>query len=725
MKIGIIVFGLLIMFLLTGFSSFASERSDADKFEDAHPVDVGFFKGTVTSVTDGGKAIRFDVGIKNGLTSEKHKNKKFTVMRQNMPVAIISLSDIGQGESSGKVEKAIEGITLKAGDAVTSEENALDIRDLKLIDNPYCELMSKTFITENSNYQWNIEPLTLEILGDSYLFTSYDNPNFGKGRISLSDDHCFLYLFDKKGEKKWGYYTNACIWKDFDIEFKLFNRDVRFSSEPNYKIYGDKLYVNGYRIVRDVWVPLKYIKKDGIFVNLDLKSGKEIWRVYDKNDDAAFYSVIYDNFIEKICYLGATNSILYGLNLEKGSYLWEYKMSDEAPENSNFYFDEKEKFVYTSDKNGFIYKIAGKTGQEAWKYKADSPVIKMRKSDGDKENVIYCFDSEKSICAVNTDTGSLVWKYESPGRFITPKLNQISGNVIYAFDESGLAALGKDTGKVNWRAEMKSPSPVYLNTGGILFCISGKKSLQAVNTSGGKINWTYEGKDEISNVINIKGAIYILDKGNVYCLDETTGKEVWQKNDLESPVYLQKYKAKEDPYNIMTLGKIDNESSLIFIGSRKGYISIDPSLRKIVSENKFEDEFVRAIGDDKYYYLISKKHVWTADSTTGKLKWNRAFENEITFVAAPDDGQVYYTDDEFFNVTKTINSRSRKLIGMEAGKIMYILNKETGEIVKQGSEEEFLYPYLEMEAMNKIGEEKIKGVYFYSYGDCLYTLRSK
>lgn len=710
---------------------FSSENSSAEeKFEEAHPVDIGHIKGTLLQILEPGKKVKIDKGEKDGLHIKNDKDKEFTVERQNVPVARLNLVDIGRDDSAAEVKEILPGITLKQGDVITSEVNRLDKRDLLFLDNSFCEFAGKTLISEGGeHYLWNVESLSLYVTGDSYLFTSYGNPYFGN--VSGGDrpfwvgggDRSLLYLFDKEGKKKWGFDTQLCIFKDFNIDWGFFTRKLGFT-EPDYKIYGDRLYLNGYNIRPDMWVPMKVVKASGILFGLDLKTGKELWRLKEPADgyDPAFYGIIYGNFIDKICYLYSTENSLYAVDLTDGKFIWEFKMKGNGIEGGIFY--EKEGFIYSSDNEGYFYKIDTKTGKEVWAVKCDASVIKIENSPKDIEKILYLFDSEKTVSALDDEKGTVIWKYKGDKIFTAPRLNHVSDNLIYVYSEDSITVLARETGKILWKNECKKSYPVYFNLSDILYCVSDKRGLYAIEPKNGKVKWSLKTEEDILDSLFIKNTCYILDKKNIYALDCSTGKEYWRKSEFPDPVYLKKYEPLIDPYNIMNLGKIKNEENLIFIGGKKGYLCINPLTHEIVSEKAFEDEFVRAVGDPETLYLVSKKHIVSLDVKTGKEKWNKDFQEEIVFIAPPAGGGIYYDDEEFFNKKNTINSRSGKLLGLQCGEVFYVLNKDTGETVCDGHVSETIYPYVELQAMNKIGE-KIEGVYFYGFRDCLYTVSSK
>jgi len=721
---------LLIIFFLSPLCYSSESSSAEEKFEEAHSVDVGHIKGTVLQILEPGKKVKISAGEKDGLHIKNDKSKEFTVERQNIPVARLNLLDTGIEESSAEVKEILPGITLKEGDVVTSEINRLDKRDLLFLDSPFCELTAKTLITEGGeHYLWNIENISLYVPRDAYLFTSYGNPYFGN--VSEGDrpfwvgggDRSLLYLFDINGKKRWGFETELCIFKDFNIDWGFFTRKLRFT-EPDYKIYGDRLYLNGYNIRPDMWVPMKVVKASGIFFGINLKTGEEQWRLKEPADgyDPAFYSIIYDNFIDEICYLYSTEASLYAVDMKKGTFIWEFKMKGNGTEGGIFY--QKEGFIYSSDSEGYFYKIDTGTGKEIWSVKCDSPVVKIEKSEKDTEKIIYLFSMEKNISALDEEKGILLWQYKADKVFTAPKLNHLSDNFIYTYDEGSITVLTGETGKTVWKSDVKKPYPVYFNPSDTLCCVSDNKAIYAINTRNGKTKWSLKTAEDITDTLMIKNTFYIMDKMNVYAVDGTSGKEYWKKTGFPEPVYLKKYEPVTDPYNIMNSGKIKNEDNFIFIGGKKGYLCINPAVHELVSENVFEDEFVRAVGDSEHVYLVSTKRIFAFNVKTGKEIWNREFQEEIIFIAPPSEGGIYYDNEEFFNKKNSINSHSRKLLGLQWGEVFYVLNRETGETVCEGNVNDTVYPYLELEAMNKTGE-KIEEVYFYGFRDCLYTVKGK
>jgi len=728
---------LLMSFLLLPATLMAEDEEKNEKGFKYRLLDLGDITGTITEVSDG-KTVKIDIGIKDGM-EEKDKGKPFTVERNNIPVARIRLSEIGQDSSSGEVEEVLEGIEILAGDRITSEIKLLDPGDLEFMDSPCCEFISKTAVAGGDKLLWSLDPVSSPLTGETHLLTCYGHNEdlatimsvgssiFGGilgsfsgeagGTLWGSDDDSFIYLFDEKGNKKWGCEIDASIFK-FSQEEDLSYLSENVKVNPDYKVYSDRLYFNTFD-VRKAFFRSGHMITSGVLFGLDMEKGNLLWHLEDSvfGFDPILYGLIYDNFIDKVCYLYSDKSSLYAVDLTTGEFIWEYPMHSEGVAEG--VFDEKEGFIYAVDKDGYFYKVDAKTGSELWQIKIEKPAMTINHSG----EAIYLFDNDKFIYSIDKNKGNIIWKYESEKSFALPGENFLQGNLIYTYLKDGITAVSADTGKVAWTVEIENPSPLAHEITDTLYCISGENKVCALDIAGGNIKWICETEEEISKVLPVKDTFYILDSGNVYIVNISDGKQITVKNNFSAPVYLKKQE-EFDPYNITKLADIEKVEDLIFIGGQTGFLCIDPATHQIILEQEMNDLFIRAIGVPGSFYFVSEKHLWAIDSGTGKIKWEKDFDDNILFVPPPADGEIYYDNMAFLNKKYTIDSNSRQLLGLMTEKEFYILNRETGEIVSQGNRGDTIYPYLEMEAMNKAGE-KIEGVYFYYYMGDVYTFRGK
>ncbi len=721
---------LIFFFIITLCSTFA--MAEDEKSSEITVLDLGNTRGTVTEVTD--NKVKIDVGTKHGLDSDKDKGKFFTVERQNIPVARLKAEEIGEHISTAEIQEILTGITIKPGDRITSEINILDQGDLLFMDNPFCEFISKTPVAGGDKLIWTMEKLSSDLIGESHMLTCYGhNEDMAKvlsvtssifggflgniagdvaGSVWGSKDESFVYLFDEKGEKKWGSVIDMCIFK-FSEEEGLSYLSENVKIKPEYKIYSDRIYFNTFNV-------RKGLLKDGIMITsgvvfgLNLETGKELWRLKDSvfGFDPILYGLIYDNFIDKVCYLYSSKSSLYAMNLTNGEFIWEFPMHNEGVAEG--VFDEKDGFIYASDKDSYFYKVDAKTGKSQWEIKTDCPVTEVYHRS--EENTLYLFDSKSSVYGIDKAKGILLWKYTSESPFTSQ--NFMSGNVIYTFNSDSITALSKTKGEKIWKVDIKNPSPVDKNITDALYAVS-EDLLYAVDATGGTIKWNYRASGQIKKILTVKDTFYILSEQGVSAVD-MSGKELWKKEGFSESVYLEKQKSDMDPYSIK-LSKTSPEDELIFIAGSHGFLAINPSTHAIVSEKNLGESLVKVTGDSKNLYMNSLNHIWAVDMKKGTVIWDRIFSNKITFMPAPGDGEIYF-DRALFDRKNTISSQSKKLLGLMAGEEFFIMNRETGDIVSQGKET--VYPYLEVQAMNKAGE-KIEGVYFYYNKGYLYTLRGK
>ena len=697
------------------------------KAQEAHFVDTGYVKGSITAVLEGGREVKADVGTKDGLDKKNIDDKYFTVFRKSVPVAILEPVELNSGETRFEVKKTLQGINLEVGDTVTSESCSLHQGDLKILDSPYCELINKTLIGNKAEkVRWKIDPVYVDLLGDGYVFVSYGHPTLSTGSgealpIFLGGDETSLvFLFDSKGERKWGYFTEYCVFKgQADMSLGFFNTYIEFSSdEPDYKISGDKLYLNIYENVLDPWAVMEFMKANGVYIALDLMTGQELWKAKAPEDDPAFYKII-NNYIKNEGYLYSSEAGIYCVNLEDGKDVWSFEMDDDGTEEGIFVL--KDGYLYVSDNEKHFYKLNTENGMPVWSAEGNGPFVRLQfeKENGDR---IYLFDSKKSVSSLNTETGETLWSYTSDSDFTSPKANQLAGDKIYTFNEKGIEVFSKDTGSPVLTVEVKNPEPYFFEEDSC-YCISHKKNICKADLAGGRVIWTFEGEKEIKKVIPLKDVIYVLDTENIYSLDKNTGRELFKREELSKPEYLEEYVPEVDPYNIINMGKVSSEEKVILIKGEKGFLTINPVTNQIILDKEFNDgKFQTAVGDKDTFYIASENNLWAVDNVTGEVRWNKSFDEKINFLAKPEDGKIYYEEEEYYTSRHIITSKSEKLLGMKAGDTFYILDKATGEVINQGNSEVTLYPYLEIEAMNKI-KEKGNPVLFYCYEDSLYTFK--
>ena len=698
-------------------------------------LDFGDFKGTISEIS--GKSVKIDLGLKDGL-EEEDDGKPFTVEKNHVPVARLRLSEVGEDSSSADIEEVLDDIELAVGDNVTSEVKILDEGDIMFMDSPYCEFLSKTAVAGGDKLLWSLDPVSSPLMGNAHLLTCYGHNEdmatimsvgtsmFGilgslasetGGTLWGSDDDSFIYLFDEEGERKWGCEVDASIFKfssDENLSYLSENVKVR----PDYKVYSDRIYFNTFD-VRKAFFRSGHMITSGVLFGLNLETGDVMWHLKDSvfGFDPVLYGLIYDNFIDKVCYLYSDKSSLYAVDLTNGEFLWEYAMHSEGIAEG--VFDEAEGFIYAVDKDGYFYKVEAKTGNEVWQVKTDGPALNINHS----KEAIYLFDNDKFIYAVDQNNGAILWKYSSEDDFDLPQENFLNGDLIYTFLKNSVTAVSKDTGKVVWKCEVEKASPLSHDVAHSLYCISDENKFCAIDISSGSIIWSYETEEEIGKVLPVKDAFYIFDSGSIYILDKVSGKELLVKNNFPGPVYLKKQE-EIDPYNITKLIDVEEEQDLVFIGGTGGFLAIDPATHTIITEQSMDEALVRALGVPGSFYFVSENHIWAVDSSTGTVKWDKPFEAEILFIPPPADGEIYYDNMAFLNKNYTIESNSKKLLGLMTDEGFFILDRETGEVVTHSSSDESVYPYLELEAMNKVGEE-IKGVYFYYYMGYVYAFRGK
>ena len=582
MKNKIFLFCLMIFFAFTVISpSLLAEQSQEDKDDEGSSMDIGNIKGSIIEITgeEDEAIIKIDAGFEDGIDVEKEIGSMFTVIRKGVPVAVLEVTQPGEKESICKIDDLLDGIKLENGEKVESGEIDLEQGDIVFLDSPGYELLSKTELFGH----WDFAPVNSDLLGDAHILTIYEHDDtasdivasqgfFGKIIASFvgSDDDSYMFFFDEYGDKNWGYEVDMCL---FDL----------IRNKPDYKVFGDKVFFNTYNIQKD-HITGGYRETSGVLFGLNLETGEELWRLKDEvtGYDPVLYSLVYDNFIDKVCYLYSDKASLYAVDLLTGKFIWEFVMHSQGVAEG--YFSERDGFLYAADKDGYFYKVKSQDGTEVWAFKAEAPIIKINYPKIDSSTV-FLFDSKKSIYALNEESGTCLWTYTAAENFENPYKNQLMGDMIFVYEKDSIAAVSKDKGSKIWSYKILDPYPLYYEDN-ILYCLSGYKNLQVIDINRGNLLWAYNGKEDIYRVIPMKDALYILDDHNIYARSKSDGQEFWHKDKLEEPAYLPKVKAKpkDDPYSIEEIGKDNSGDDLFFLADKHHYFVIDSLTHDILVE---------------------------------------------------------------------------------------------------------------------------------------------
>jgi|GEM_PF-679247 len=165
---------------------------------------------------------------------------------------------------------------------------------------------------------------------------------------------------------------------------------------------------------------------------------------------------------------------------------------------------------------------------------------RVRSSPTIFENLVVCGSDDGVVYCLNLEDGKENWIFET-GDMVRSSPLIVNGKVYIASMDNKLYCLNVYTGEKIWAAHtggIVEASPTYSEKGRLIIIGSYAQKMFAFKADNGQIAWTFdidtsEVKDNkiIASCSVANERVFFGDNaGNVYCLNSTTGKEVWKKH---------------------------------------------------------------------------------------------------------------------------------------------------------------------------------------------------
>jgi outer membrane protein assembly factor BamB len=229
-------------------------------------------------------------------------------------------------------------------------------------------------------------------------------------------------------------------------------------------------------------------------------------------------------------------SIVYALNANNGSPVWQYTTGGMVPSDSPAV---ENGMVYVGSGDYNVYALYASDGTLAWKYPTGSYVVSQPVVIN---GIVYAASDDNSVYALQGIDGKLLWKYMTGGPIqFTPAVTD--GVVFAASSDGNVYALNAGSGSLVWRftttAQNNGSTPSVVN--GVLYMASADDNLYAINAANGSLIWkTFLGQAPADGCTAAvaDGVVYLGsgDSGIFYAIDALSGKVRW-KYATTAPVY--------------------------------------------------------------------------------------------------------------------------------------------------------------------------------------------
>ncbi|MBC7949864.1 MAG: PQQ-binding-like beta-propeller repeat protein [Chitinophagaceae bacterium] len=206
-------------------------------------------------------------------------------------------------------------------------------------------------------------------------------------------------------------------------------------------------------------------------------------------------------------------------------------------------------FIYIGNARGDFYAIEKKSGSVKWKYSTGEAIHSSAIGSGGK---IYFTDNRQTVYALEETSGKLAWKYTMDKKLIYPWRYDYyhsspvlaDGKLLVGGEDGFFHAISPATGKLLWKFKSKgiirSTAAV---SGSTIWFGDTEATLYALDLKNGKEKWQYKINGDTMNnadygfdrraitsspVVKGNKVIFGARDGYLYCVDATTGNNIWK-----------------------------------------------------------------------------------------------------------------------------------------------------------------------------------------------------
>ena len=236
-------------------------------------------------------------------------------------------------------------------------------------------------------------------------------------------------------------------------------------------------------------------------------------------------------------FIGSYDHNLYCINIETGTKLWSYETNDNIS-SSPAVMDGK---VYVGSHDFKVYCLNTETGQPDWIFETGDIITSSPTISGSK---VYIGSFDDKLYCLDINTGTESWNYTATESIAASPVIA-NGHVYFCSIDGRVYCLDANDKEEKWTYQTHylittSPSffdnKLYLGltgAGGGFICLGAE-----TESTGSRLKWHFSVDSIIQSSPAIaNGKIYFNSKYNMYCLDASTGTEVWDYPTGSLPMY--------------------------------------------------------------------------------------------------------------------------------------------------------------------------------------------
>ncbi|GEM_PF-3952799 len=226
--------------------------------------------------------------------------------------------------------------------------------------------------------------------------------------------------------------------------------------------------------------------------------------------------------VDNVLYVGGSRGV-YAVDIQKKKQKWFFETGGNvfgSPVVLN-------KMVYFGSDDKNFYAIDRKSGKEKWRFTAQDKIRETALVSG---KILVFYDEKGRIYALKSKNGKELWNFDA-GHYIDEKLCLSDGKIYFYVPKEQLYCLNLKDGQLVYKVQVdgaRRQNGAIVAENGVLYLLAG--NLYSINQETGKEIWRYAGGGGSTAVI--KGdVLYLAGSRKLAAININTSQEIWT-NDL-------------------------------------------------------------------------------------------------------------------------------------------------------------------------------------------------
>ncbi len=407
--------------------------------------------------------------------------------------------------------------------------------------------------------------------------------------------------------------------------------------------------------------------------------------------------------VDDVLYIGGSRGV-YAVDIQKKRKKWFF------PTGGNVFATPVvlNKMVYFGSDDKNFYAIDRKTGKEKWRFTAQDKIRETALVSG---KILVFYDEEGRIYALKSKNGKELWNFDA-GHYLSEELCLSDGKIYFFVPKEQLYCLNIKDGQLVYKVQIdgaRRQDGAIVAKNGVLYLVAG--NLYSINQETGKEIWRYASGGGSAAVV--KGdVLYLAGSRKLTAININTSQEIWSNNlwkggaDIKPVIINDSIVTGSGEKGVFTLdlatGQIEGHfkpigaraatavypyNGILYFSDRKNYVY------GIGHSDISPDVAVQESSEGTMYREDLARTGFSKEKgprALNKLIWKYKTEGKIKSTPVVSEGVVYFgSDDNKFYALNT--STGEELWKFESGGPVTASPVVAGDLVIFGSYDHYLY----------------------------------